>query len=210
MKRLVGSFGTCILTASLFLLSSLPAQAATIVGGISFDDHAFADRLVSSVGTFSTSPGTGLEAALVGSSTLDYAFSFSPNAELVMAFDDNVVVNGAGNDLAIFELGVNDSFGLSIGGLTRTFTTHSTGFFNGLSSINVALIDLSLFGLAPGAAISQVRVFPMLNGATGSVPSFTVFGALHTQPGAAPVPEPTTLVLLGGAFMGLALRRRQR
>ena len=115
--------------ASLF--SPGLAHASIVVGGITFDDNAFADTLISSSGDYTVGGNTSdLTTAVVGSDVDNFAFSFSPSTYLQLGYTDNVIVNGAGDDVALFELGVPDTFkfSLTIGGVTKEYLTADTGF----------------------------------------------------------------------------------
>jgi|GEM_PF-3587383 len=96
------------------------------------------------------------------------ATSTQGDAEFETHFTNNRVVNLPGPDLVVFELGSgagNEPFSLSVfdpsqGGFTspQTVQTLATNFSDcsGLR-INVAEIDLSAFGVAPGAAVSRLK-----------------------------------------------------
>jgi len=184
------------------------SRADIIVGGINFQNNAFADTLVSSNGTFTTSGGT-LPQVLVGSNPADYAFCFGgPSVcNVTLAFTDNTILNGAGADLAVFELGTPDPFQLTINGVTRTYSTASTGSSAGGFDLNVALVDLADFGVA---STSLIRASSLDNATTGTTISYTVFGAINNGPAAVAVPEPSSLILFGTVVVtaGFGLRRR--
>lgn len=125
-----------ILFAMVALLA-LPgiAQASIDIGGLTFDDLAFADLILSTdyTGDFDGCPGivpTGLESALLGSNLdgwIDYGphdFYPGPNGDfnstapptqyIEVAFTDNVAVNLPGPDIAIFQMGGPNAVRVSI------------------------------------------------------------------------------------------------
>lgn len=199
--------------AGTWLLAVTPLAAAPIsIAGTTYDTVNFADTLINSQavgGSFTTSSGT-LASAVTGSDVTQWAFCNCTSAFVELGFTDNVVTNGAGADLALFEIGTPDNFGLSltVGGVTQTVASVATGFNAGGFGINLATIDLSLFGLAPGATINSIVVnmgFPYAN--TASSPTLGAVVALHDSTA---VPEPTLLALLGAGLAGGALRLRRR
>jgi VPDSG-CTERM motif len=192
------------------LLNAAPAHAL-VVGGINFDSNAFADTLQSSSGSFSTSGGA-LSSVLTDVDAATYAFSFSPGAYVQLGFTDNLVVNGAGNDLALFEVGVPDSFrfSLTIGGFTQTYNSVATGDTAGGFSLNLAQVDLSTFGVAAGATIDSIVIGLDIPASGGTVPSLSLVGAINSR--SAGVPDGgATLGLLASSCLALVgLRRRVR
>lgn len=182
------------------------ADATVIVGGLAFDDDAFADVLLGSSGSYTLGGAGTLEDQLVGTNVADYAYSFTPGAFVLLGFTDNTLFNGAGDDLALFELGIPDTLTLTIGGTTFSYVTVGTGFSAGGFSLNVALIDLSDFGLASGSSVDQIRLGLDTVASGGTVPSLTAAGALNSDP----VPEPGTLLLLGSGIATLVARRRRQ
>ncbi len=183
---------------------------AVIIAGENFDDDAFVDTLLSSTGSWSTSGGA--LASVVTDNTFDtWAFSLDSSGYLQLGFTDNVLVNGAGFDLAIFEIGTADNFGISltIGGTTNVYNTVDTGLNTGGFSVNLAKINLDDFGLAAGAALTEVTVYGNNppGGTTDNQPTFGLVGALNSRSAAAPAPA--TIMLLGVALAGLGLTRRK-
>lgn len=197
------------ITAAVLVQAS-STMASIFVGGYGFADNAFADKLISSTGDFTYS-GATLESSVVGSNVDDYAYSWSQGASLTLKFVDNKPFNGYGYDLAIFELGVPDTFKISlkVGETTINYTTAATGYSAGGYSLNVALIDLSDFGVEPGSKIAKIILgMDYENG--GTVPSLAAVGALNSC--TCPVPEPSTYVagLSALGMLGMMLRRNRQ
>jgi len=201
MKKLIT---ICLVVAMALVFGIVSAANATVVvGGYSFDDNAFADYLISSSGSYTTSGGS-LESCVTGANVYTYAFSQTPGAYLDLGFSDNYLVNGPGNDLALFELGIPDTFGVSltIGGTTHTYQTFYTGYSGGDYNLNVALVNLDDFGFATGSLFSHVVIGMDIVSGSGTVPSLAVVGALNS------IPEPATICLLGLGALSLIRRKK--
>ena len=201
--------------AAGLLIAASGAQAALSIGGLTFDDKAYADRLISSAGDYTVS-GPSLAAALTDQDLSTWATSMTPGARVVLGFTDNVVVNGPGNDLALFEVGHEayeysqegfDSFDITINGITRTYFTTETTTIVDDHNVNMTTLDLSFFGIAEGASIKQVQI-GMDFDTRGSRPQLQLVAAIHSGPVAA-VPEPQTYALLaaGLGLVAFAARR---
>lgn len=181
------------LVALLLTTALLPARVSyaqeVTVGGLKFKPDAFADTLISSHGEFTTS-GPSLAQVVTGSNPNDFAFSRTPGAYVEVGFSKTTVVNGPGNDLAIFELGIPDKIflRLTVQGVSRLYQTVDTGHSAGGFNLNVATINLDDFGLASGATLKSVVVGLDFELPGGTVPSITVIGALNTGCGQLTVP----------------------
>lgn len=198
--------GICLVGAIL-ALAAPPVAHGTTIGGIEFDASAFADYLESAAGTW-YGEGTGLEDVLVGDDPSDFAYCHGTECRVTLGFTDNTVPNLEGADLAVFELGVPDTFAVGIGEVTHSYEAVDTGFnvVAGGSSYDllVAEIDLDDFFVEPGGAVTIVDLFPDPLDTPGTFPAtFTVVAAIHA------VPEPTTALLLGLGLVGLAMNRRR-
>jgi hypothetical protein len=207
-------FSKYLAAAFLGLAASQGAQALQI-GGLSFGDDAYADTLIASTGTY-TVAGASLQAALTDANLSTWATSATPGAKLLLGFTNNVIVNGAGDDLALFEVGHEayeysqegfDSFDVTINGITRSYFTTETTTIVDDHNVNMTALDLSFFGLAAGATVNRVEI-GMDFDTRGSRPQLQLVAAIHSQAAAVPEPETCGLMLAGLCGMALLARRR--
>lgn len=199
----------CYLATACLISVATQAQAITNVAGTNFADNAFVDD-VNYVGSFDTGGCGGAVTAsiLIGPSLNDCVFANTPDSYIEASFLDNAIINGAGDDLRIYELGVSGDTGVSLtlGGLTITKTLTSTGYSAIGYSVNAANWDLSDFGLADGATWNDLVVFSYVSGSNNPQSSLTVIGALNSVD----VPEPSILALLGLGLAGIGFSRRRK
>ena len=192
---------------ALSTLSATAASASVTVGGFTFDNNAFVDTLLSSSGSFTVSGGT-LSSVLTDTNVATYAFPSSEGASLTLGFTDNVAVNGAGNDIVLFELGTPDTWNVLINGVTHSYTSSATGESAGGFSLNAAALDLSDFGIGAGASITSLRL-SFVTSNSGTVASTSLVGALNSGPVGVPEPATWATMLFGFGGLGAALRRRR-
>jgi hypothetical protein len=216
-RRFVGYARALALVVFVFGFAG-GASAATIVAGTTFDDDAFADVLISSSGSIVAIPSTStLEEVLTDSDLTTYSFFLEASAYVQMGFTDNVVVNDAGSDIALYELGTTpDSFqvSLTVGGVTRIVDGNYTGFdvtpsgATSPSPVNVAMVELSDFGLELGAVVDEI----VIGAVTDGYPTLAVIGALNSAAPPptthTPEPGPVALFFTGSLIVGVALRRK--
>jgi hypothetical protein len=191
----------CIACLTIMFAAS-PSPASITLGGITFDDNAFADQLVSSSGNWSYN-GVSLEASLVGSDLNTYAVALYSSENVVMKFTDNFIKNGPGADLAVFEIGSTSGTGepvaITINGITHTYTTYWV-----VADASVAQINLDDFNISAGGLVSTL----MASGITGWNVDYAVFGAMNSVSSAVPIPG--AVWLLGSGLLGLGGWRRFR
>lgn len=203
-----------LLAAALLGLAGIGAQALEI-GGLTLEEQGFADSLLASAGTYVTQGGT-LGAVLTDNSLASWAMSETPGAYVTLAFVDNRIVNGPGNDIALFERGREayeysqegfDSFNVTINGITRLYFTTETTTIVDDHNVNMTALDLDFFGIAPGATVDRLTI-GMDYDTRGSRPQLMLVAGIHSI--AAPVPEPATAAstLLGLAALAAWRRRR--
>ena len=198
---LIGVIGALVSTSSAFGQS---------VGGFDFTPNAAAD-------TATLVPGSQPSFYLCGATADDGAPTLPgltpaqsaarvvtdgvADAELLGAavvdvgFVDNVVVNGPGPDLVVFESGRPEAFALSVfDAITQSFSTPrtylpaSTGLAGGCGfQLNAATIDLADFGVLPDNARTLFRIDNL--GAPGCCDGADLMDVLALSSGA-PAPEP--------------------
>jgi len=208
-----------------FVLFGAPAVGSPIsVGGFTFPDgeEAFADDAFIVSGVITGADTEGVRRILVGSNIADSFNTGDSGGGIVeVRFLDNLVLNGPGTDLVIFELsgdqpaGTPDPqevFGFSAwvsGSFTPfvTMTPIATGYPDPADptlDIFKVEVDLSDFGIPASGLTDRIRLH-IYNPNLGSKSAdLTALGALNSQP----VPEPSTslLVALGVLLLGVARR----
>lgn len=206
--------------AAAMLGASLGASAATLeIGGLRLDSLGFADQLISSSGSFNTnaaSPAAALTDHALSTWVQATAAGDSTAATIVLGFSDNRLVNGAGDDLVLFEVGHEayeysqegfDSLWVTVNGRTRLYFTTETTTAVDDHNVNMTRIDLSHFGLAEGVVLDRVQI-GLGYDTRGSLPQLQLVAAMNSV--AAPVPEPASLLLMASGGLMLAGLRRRR
>lgn len=186
-----------------------PVNATTSVGGYTFADNAFADQVTGSSGNYWVMNAATLPAAVTGSDTNSFVRNLGGSAAYIdFAFTDNAIVNGAGADLVLFELGSPDLFTITLNGMTRSAQSLATGFSSAGYSLNAAAIDLDVFGLASGATVNQLRL--TFTDQPGSNAAVAAIGALNSTTSAVPETKTWGMFLAGFGILGAILRRRRK
>lgn len=192
------------------IFAATEANATITIGGYTFDDNAFVDVVTGSSGTFKLVGGNTIASVILDNNVNTYLSSRDPGAYLDLGFTDNVVVNGAGDDLVLFELGWPDTWLVTINGITQTVASSFTGqmvpVYSMTYGLNAAAIDLTSFGVASGGTIDSLRLSFVLTPETQSTTALV--GAINS----ASVPEPATWAMMIGGFglVGASLRRQRR
>jgi hypothetical protein len=208
----------------VLMLSSGASASPISVGGFSFlaGEQAFADDASLVSGVITGANEETIRTVLVGSNIADSFNTGDSGGGIVeVRFTDNLVRNGSGTDLVIFELsgdkpaGTPDPreiFAVSVfdGSTFSSFVTVTpiaTGFPNPADptlDVFAVEIDIGSFGVPMGGTTDRVRLH-IFNANLGSKSAdLTALGALNS----APIPEPSTALLLAAGLAGLALRRR--
>jgi hypothetical protein len=225
------------LGAGLILFATSAFASPINVGGYSFSgEAAFADDafLVSGTIRFNCLGGgwgvnpeaTSVAEALAGSDLSHCVNNDTGNSGVVEAiFSDNLILNGPGPDLVVFELSgalaagtpdPRESFGISVhdGAAFTPFTyfdpiATGTSFCGDpaqcLDTFSVE-IDLSAFALSDGETVNRVRLHIFDVGLGTKSADIGALGALNS----APIPEPSTALLVGGGLILLASSSRRR
>ena len=209
-------------------MSFQSTEAAIIYGEHVFDDNAFVDVVLEQNGQLSTwdtvatqHSAAAVEEAVIGPNLAGIVELGNANASgnVLLGFTDNVVVNGTGADLVLFEEnGTSSRFfqesfrvsltvaGLSTAGeFTYVDVQQLTAEGNRIASPNhsgwwhnVGYLDLSSLGVPDGATIDQIAITSRSIVVGGA--DLSAVGALHSTV----IPEPTTLAIWA-ALIGLGL-----
>jgi len=193
-----------------FFAFSMETNAAISVGGMTFDDNAFADKVIDYSPTavfqsYTTDPfiryNVTAEQALLGSDLRSSTIELQANEYVTVGFTDNLIFNGAGYDLIIFEMFSGPEIGnivVEIGGTPLFQQAISQGYMDigGVYNyVNAAFVDLADYGFAANQTTNYVRAY-------GIGSEYAAFGAWNNL--SVGVPEPSTMLLLGSALLGLA------
>lgn len=198
------------------LLISVPGAAQALsIATYTFDDSAVADTLLGWSGDFqnyasggAAISGAQLEADITDLNGATWVAGLTGYETLDLRFGGTTVINGDGVDLAVFMIGQGTSVMVELidhpgapsliynGVYTGTDYSYQTDLFG----LQVAEIDLSDFGLAPGEALGDLRV--------DGWSSVSLVGAFNTS--LTPVPLPAGAWLLGSGLLGMAAAGRRR
>jgi hypothetical protein len=213
-------------SAALCVLPLTADAAPLVVAGFTFEggEQALADDAAVVAGTVTETTDEQVQLTLVGSHLGDSIRVITPDVAVIeILFSDNLILNGDGNDLVIFELSgsatpvgfadVNERFEVSVlGGAGFSSFVEvipvNTGFLaphdTSLSAYAVEL-DLANFGFAPGETTGSVRI-RLVDHLVSRSADPTAIGALNSTP----IPEPGTGFLVGISLVGLAIVKRRR
>ena len=235
------------LASALMLLSTMVQAAPVSVGNI--DDIYVANALLGSSSSAACettqnstncdflrppAPGTFLNSAAleaaVTQNVADYVLSpYRNSAYIDLGFNGYDLYNGAGNDLVVFIVGNNTSFGLDVFDEHGTMVSSDTyivpangsatvydndgkwlcvggsdNLCTGGAALSAIFIDLEE-SLASDVAIGNIRlnIGENFNGPDGTRPRFSLAGGFHTIPTTEiPVPLPVLLFLSGLSVFG--------
>jgi len=153
--------------------------AVISIGGVEFDDNAFADIVSSSnyAGGFDhyesyvPSGNMTLAESIVGynlETWIDYdipppgmdpaTYVKDPSQYVQLGFVDNAIINGDGDDLVIFQQGGNNGVFVSLG---NDFLENQSVLTLGTQTgemMHLCFVDLSDLGVSPGGVVEQISV----------------------------------------------------
>lgn len=224
LPAIIRTFKAACLAAILVILAASSSFSATILHGFTFEDDAFADVLLSDPSGLMVSGAPDAETALTGSDTSSFAYSAVDGSFITLGFTDNVVLNGPGADLIVFELNIitAEPIVLTINGFQSAPMAQSSAVatFPPDGTIHFTAWDLSDFGIAIGASVDTVTLQGVCTAAVSAVhgctedalvaSAFLAVGALNSGPAVSPIPLPATgITLFLGLLLLLGLRSKQ-
>ncbi|MBK1989842.1 PEP-CTERM sorting domain-containing protein [Sphaerospermopsis aphanizomenoides BCCUSP55] len=204
-KKALRSLGAGVAVGSIMLglgAFAKPASAVNIAG-TEYDDEDFANALLDYSGSFTT-PGGDLQTVVTDQDLTTYAFSFTPGAFVKLGFD-TPVINASGADIALYDLGIPDTFQVSLDGVNYlSYESFDTGYDteNPTYDVNVATVDLSDFGLDLNETINEIFIKLDTVSADETVPSLALVAAIRK------VPEPSAMFGLLATAGFLACQRK--
>ena len=216
-----------MLAAALLVaaLSSAPSAQATIIKGWAvFEDNAFADTASMLSGVEGddyyfwgvTEVPTTVEEAITGPDLTKGIEFITTLPGVQVGFTDNVVTNGPGDDLALFDTFDWGGFYVAVdlgGGSFSSYVWCSAAgwtFTEGGLTQYPTLVDLDDFGLTAGQTTTAVRFSYAIKDKAakkkkGGYDGPSGIGALSGV-----VPEATTLTILGAGILAMARKRRKK
>ena len=190
---------------SLFLVVlTFSSNAAIInIGSFSLDDSKFVDTSILAAGS-SSQPMSNV----IGSDFGSYA-TIDGSDVLSVGFTDNLVYNGLGFDILVFELASsveNQNLSFSLGGslLQGTFieSVGSSTIPGATHQVNIFGYDLSDLGLSLGDMFTSSLFFSP-DGNNG--PDIAAIAAVYDSFGVVvPVSAPSSIAVIGLLLMGLS------
>jgi len=205
-----------LLALAIGLGSAGPARADILKGNLRFADNAFADdglALSNAIASGITTepPGLTIKDVITGSDLSTFTVHFVAGV-IELGFTNHQLVNGTGADLAIFEaMELNDEFSVAVFLSDHNMQTATSyiryaptdfGTVQGFG-MNVAMVDLSDFGVPAGAEISWIRIM------SDDSNSVEIAGA-GARPVIEPLPEPATMLFLAAGGLAVLMGRRIR
>lgn len=200
------------------------ALSAATLGSLTIDDTAFVDDISvvsGSLRTYDSSIG-GVAGHDVRSpdeagsgSDINSGIWCTADCSFDAFFLDNHIVNGAGNDLVIFEGGANEDLSVTANGVTLTLDTdfdiEEAGFVDAENfQVGYWLIDISAFGIGSGDILSSLRIdllFDETRGGDFASADFVAAGGLNSV--VVPLPASLPILLSGLGFLGLLASKRR-
>jgi len=206
----------CLLS---WAVTSAANATPIIIGGYSFSSSA--DSAVATPG--SSYLVNGISTLAINLTDLDpttwvtaiHAPDLSVRPLTVTLGFSSGIQNLSGNDLVLF--GLNnapfDTFKVTLNGNTQSILApFPVASFPPFGLLLAAPIDLSTFGLGPGATIYSVPIDLTVPGyifpgtCCGTLSRLSFAGVLHSGT----IPEPITLSLFGAGLVGIAASRRRK
>jgi hypothetical protein len=211
-----------IIATAIITFASYSAHAAPImIGNLTFDESQFVDEILSISGTGTpitfevpgdgTFPLNGItpEVALTDTDINTGLFCNPAPCDIELLFTDNIMVNGLGDDLLLFEQGGVEGFSLTINGIMLAFpdsaaTTDPTVVDADGALLNMFRADLSDFGVALNGTIDSLILNLTPTAFFGTSDPMALV-ALNSES----VPEPSIIALFAVGLFGLGFARRR-
>jgi len=207
-----------VLAATAALIFSIESYGSLVVGGITFDDNAFADIVFdyTEEAVFQSYTNdifqrfdVSAQQALLGYDLRSSTIDLLSDQYVAVGFTDNLIFNGNGADFVIFETFSTIDPGkvvVEVGGFAIQQKGISLGYidignvYNFVSKIEVDLTD---YGFAENQTTNYIKAY-------GNYSEYAAFGAINNKNSeSSNVPEPSTiLLLLSAAPLAFLFKRK--